>query len=127
MPPRKYPLTVTSLMAKYLTRLETIKNQLAKLKVGYDATVALLLAVQDKHKVDVVQGVEYSSTLIRPTKQIVVVGRVVKLLTYAEYSAIATPTLKSLKETLTEAQLSSVVDLVDEEPYLRLTKTKRDA
>ena len=114
-------------MSKYLAKLELLKQQMASLKVEYDATLSLLCALQDKHKIDAVEGKVYQSNLIRPTKQIVAVSRVVKLLTYAEYSAIATPTLKALKETLTEAQFGSVVDVVDEEPYLKLTKIKREA
>ena len=116
--------TIKASMTKYLSKLEILKQQMADLKVEYDTTLALLCALQDKHKIDAVEGKNYQSNLIRPTKQIVAVNGVVKLLTYAEYSAIATPTLKALKETLTEEQFGSVVDVVDEDPYLKLTKIK---
>src|SRR3990167_1093513 len=117
--------TIKASMTKYLSKLEILKQQMADLKVEYDTTLALLCALQDKHKIDTIEGNAYQSTLIRPTKQIVAVNRVVKLLTYSEYSAIATPTLKALKETLTEEQFVSVVDVVEEDPYLKLTKIKR--
>lgn len=123
MPPVKgIPSAQKELMSRHMVKLEDLAVQKKALETDYKDTLAQLLALQIQHNVDAVEGKSFVANLIRPVRQIILPKKVAKLLSYAEYVAVATPTLSALKEIMTEEQLQRVTDTEAGDPFLKLSK-----
>ena len=123
MPPAKVvPLAQKELMSRHMVKLEDLAVQKKALEAAYKDTLSQLLTLQIQNNVDAVEGKSFVANLIRPVRQIILSKKVAKLLSYAEYVAVATPTLSALKDILTEEQLQKVTDTEEGDPFLKLSK-----